>query len=319
MKTLTLAQLVERFPTEDACKAYLAEKRWPEGKVVCPNCGNVKVWALKARPFHWVCKACNKNGYRFSVISRTIFDNTKYPLREWFKVIFLMSQSKKGMSALQIQRTLGMGSYETAWYMCHRVRAAMKNVTWGKLMGEVEVDETYVGGKPANWHQSKRRKMREGRAMFGPFPQGPKVGVIGAIARKGNVVCQVIERADTPTLTRFVRETVSENVSLVSTDEWAGYGTLGRKMLPGVPHGVVKHGAGQYVKEVELKRPDGEYVRGVVHTQTLDNFWSLLKRGIVGNYHQVSKKYLPLYLSEFTYRHNHRKDPDLFGSIVARC
>lgn len=297
MKTLTLAQLVERFPTEEACKAYLVEKRWPEGKVACPNCGNAKVWHLGHRPFHWVCKACNKNGYRFSVITKTIFENTKYPLREWFKVIFLMSQSKKGMSALQIQRTLGMGSYETAWYMCHRVRAAMKNTTWDKLTGEVEVDETFIGGKDKNRHWNKREHITGSSG---------KIGVVGAIARKGNVVCQKIDHLTTAQLGRFVRETVSENVSLVSTDEWQGYHSLGRKYLPGVRHGVVKHSAGQYV-------------RGVVHTQTLDNFWSLLKRGIMGNYHQVSEKYLPLYLSEFTFRYNHRKDPSIFDSIVGGC
>ena len=297
MKALTLAQLVERFPTEEACKAYLTEKRWPEGKVACPKCGSLKVFHVTHRPFHWVCKVCNKNGYRFSVITKTIFENTKYPLREWFKVIFLMSQSKKGMSALQIQRTLGMGSYETAWYMCHRVRAAMKNTTWEKLVGEVEVDETYVGGKDKNRHWDKRTHITG---------HGDKIGVVGAIARKGNVVCQVIDRMSSYSIGKFVRATVSDKVSLVSTDEAYPYRNVPRRWLPGVPHGVVKHSAGQYV-------------RGVVHTQTLDNFWSLLKRGIMGNYHQVSEKYLPLYLSEFTFRHNHRKDPDIFGEIVAGC
>lgn len=296
MKTLTLAQLVERFPTEETCKQYLREKRWPD-HIACPKCGNVKVFHVTHRPFHWVCKACNKNGYRFSVITKTIFENTKYPLREWFKVIFLMSQSKKGMSALQIQRTLGMGSYETAWFMCHRIRAAMKNPTWTKLMGEVEVDETYVGGHDRNRHLSKRTHLTAGLG---------KVGVVGAIARKGNIVCQVIEKANYDTLGRFVRETVSDKVDLVASDDHHPYRKVFRKQFPGVQHEWVRH-------------TRGEYVRGVVHTQNLDNFWSLLKRGIVGNYHQVSKKYLPLYLNEFTFRHNHRCDPDIFGEIVAGC
>jgi len=292
VKTLTLAQLVARFLDEESCKRYLVEKRWPNG-VACPKCGNVKVFHVTHRPFHWVCKACHKNGYRFSVITKTIFENTKYPLREWFKVIFLMSQSKKGMSALQIHRMLGTGSYETAWFMCHRIRAAMKNTTWDKLMGTVEVDETYVGGKDKNRHWDKRSHVTGGAG---------KIGVVGAIARKGNVVCKVIENADQRTLTNFVRRTVSDKVDLVATDEALAYRNLGREY----PHGVVQHS-------------EGEYVRGLVHTNTLDNFWSLLKRGIVGNYHHVSKRYLPLYLSEFTFRHNKRSDPNLFDSIVAGC
>jgi len=142
MKTnLTFAQLVARFQTEDDCKAYLAARRWPEGVVSCPRCGNAKVWEVKSRPFHWLCKGCNKNGYRFSVITKTIFENTKYPLVEWFKVAFVMYHSKKGMNALQIHRMLGTGSYETAWYMCHRIRVAMRNSAKGQLFGEVEVDE----------------------------------------------------------------------------------------------------------------------------------------------------------------------------------
>jgi transposase-like protein len=143
---MKFAQLLSQFKTEADCKAYLTKRRWPDG-VHCPRCGNLKVWEVKSRPFHWLCKACNKNGYRFSVITGTIFENTKYPLVEWFKVAFLMYHSKKGMSALQIHRMIGTGSYETAWSMCHRIRVAMQNSPKGKLFGEVEVDETFVGGR----------------------------------------------------------------------------------------------------------------------------------------------------------------------------
>jgi transposase-like protein len=289
---MKLNQLLTRFSSEEECKKYLTAKRWPDG-VECPKCGNKKVWHVTHRPFHWICKKCHKHGYRFSVISGTVFENSKYPLRTWFKVIFLMYNSKKGMSALQIQRMLGMGSYETAWYMCHRIRAAMKDKDFPKLLGQVEVDETFVGGKEKNKHKWQRLNTRGTTG---------KVAVIGAISRKGNLVCQMIENTDTGTLDRFVRKAVSERVDLVATDEHSGY-----RLIDGeYPHETVRHGA-------------GEYVRGEVHTQNIDSFWSLLKRGIMGNFHHVSKRYLPLYLAEFQFRHNHRKHPDTFGEIIAGC
>ena len=273
-KPLTLTALMDRFSTEEACKYFLTEKRWPNG-IQCPRCHNTKVYALKSKPFHWVCKGkdCGgRNGYRFSIITKTIFENTNYPLRTWFQVIYLMTQSKKGISALQIHRQIGSGDYRTAWYMCHRIRAAMKDSSFPKLMGEVEIDETYIGGKDKNRHWSKRKHVKGGSG---------KIAVIGAIARKGNVICQVIENTDRLTLNRFVRNTVGDQVSLVATDEHPGYGRLRREF----PHQVVRH-------------QKHEYVRGNVHTSNLDSFWSLLKRGVIGTYHKVSKDYLPLYLAE---------------------
>lgn len=294
--TMTLSQLTARFPTEESCKTFLRDMRWPDG-VRCPRCHNGKVYALKSKPFHWVCKGkdCGgRNGYRFSVISKTVFENTNYDLRVWFQVIYLMTQSKKGISALQIHRQIGSGDYRTAWYMCHRIRAAMKDGSFGKLMGEVEVDETYIGGKDRNRHARNRSN------SSGVYTK--KVGVIGAIARKGNVVCEVIESTDRLTMSQFVRKTVDTRVSLVATDEHHGYARLGQMY----PHETVHH----------ARR---EYVRGNVHTANLDSFWSLLKRGVIGTYHNVSKAYLPLYLAEFSFRHNNRKNADIFTTVVASC
>jgi len=148
---LTSAQFDAMFPigNEDACKAYLKARRWPDG-VHCLRCGNPGVYELKTRKWHWQCEQCTDDGYRFSIIAGTIFENTNKPLRDWFKVAHLMLTSKKGMSARQLYRYMGFGSLKTAWYMAHRIRTALVEMDMGKLGGIVEVDETWVGGKDQN-------------------------------------------------------------------------------------------------------------------------------------------------------------------------
>jgi transposase-like protein len=222
------------FPTEEACKEFLLEHRWPDGKVTCPRCSSDKVYKL-GRAWHWQCHQCSKKGYRFSLITGTVFENTKYPLKTWFTVGFLMLHSKKGMSALQIKRTVfhNKASYETVWYMCTRIRAAMNNEEFKELMGIVEVDETYVGGKNRNRHRNKR--------VPGTGGFTGKTPVIAAISRKGNVVCQVIENTDTKTLDSFVRKAVGDNVELIATDEHPGYRLLKQT---GLPHESVSHSTG---------------------------------------------------------------------------
>ena len=294
VQQMTIAQFENAFPNEEACKVYLQARRWPEG-VRCPRCGNDKVFPVGSMPFKWQCYQCAPNsGYRFSVIAGTIFENTNKTLREWFRVVHLMLTSKKGMSALQIQRIMGFGSYETAHSMCHKIRAALI-APEEKLGGIVEVDETFVGGKDKNRHWDKKSGGVGGSASN-------KFTVIGAVKRKGNVIARVIEHTDTATFDRFVRETVSTQVSLLATDEHSGY----RHLSADYPHGVIRHGAGQYVI-------------GSIHTNTIEGFWSILKRGVVGTFHMVSKKYLPLYVAEFQFRYNNRHNPDIFGEALAGC
>src|SRR5438270_9785684 len=244
---MTLGDFDRMFPDEDACKLYLAEHRWPEF-VTCPRCGNPEV-KPHARAFHWQCYACTPGGgYRFSVLVGTVFENTNIDLRQWFRVIHLMLTSKKGISALQVFRYMGFGSYKTAWYMCHRVRAGLANEDFRKLMGIVEVDETFVGGLAKNRHIDKRGK----GGGTGGMGSG-KTPVVGAVQRKGKVVARVIENVRGDTLMTFVRGAVSEKVSLICTDQWGGY----RQLDMAFPHGVVDHAKGQYVN-------------GVIHTNTIE-------------------------------------------------
>ena len=294
-KQMTIPQFEAMFPTDDACKAYLVARRWPKG-IVCPRCGNDRVYPVTNRPFHWQCTQCvPAGGYRFSVLVGTIFENTNIGMRTWFRVIHMMLTAKKGVSSLQIQRVMGIGSYRTALYMTHRVRAGLQDPEFRKLVGIVEVDETYIGGSDKNRHWDKKSGTR-GRGDTG------KTAVVGAVKRKGNVVARVVENTGRLTLEAFVREAVSHKVSLLCTDAYPGYKRLKHRF----PHQAVDHTIGQHVV-------------GAVHTNTIEGFWSLIKRGVVGTYHQVSRKYLPLYVAEFEFRYNNRGNADIFGAAIARC
>jgi IS1 family transposase/transposase-like protein len=294
IQQMSVAQFEAAFPDEQACDTYLVARRWPNG-IHCPRCGSARPYELKTMAFKWECPDCSESGYRFSNIAGTIFENTNVNLREWFRVIHLMLTSKKGISARHVQRYMGFGSYKTAWYICHRIRAALAEKNPDKLGGVVEIDETFVGGKAHNKH-NKDRDGRPGGTASG------KKAVVGAVSRRGRVVARVIADVSADTLTRFVQESVSNKVSLLCTDQWTAY----RRLKTEYPHKVIRHTA-------------GEYVVGAVHTNTIEGFWSIFKRDVVGTFHKVSAKYLPLCVAEFEFRYNNRHNEDIFGTAVGGC
>jgi hypothetical protein len=233
---MNLRQLMESFTDENACREYLLNHRWPSG-IKCPRCGQTETVYKIAQLWKWECsnKECRRgNAYRFSLTAGTIFENTKYPLTTWFKVLWAILQSKKGISSLQLRRMFfeETTSLRTAWYMSHRLRAAMYDEEFRQLMGIVEVDETYIGGKQENRHWKDRQKYHGG----GPAHTG-KTTVIGAIARKGNVTCKIIENTSQRMMLQFIRKMVSDKVDPLATDSAANLQMLRLTY----PHRTVDH------------------------------------------------------------------------------
>lgn len=272
-----LIEMMEKFNSEDRCREYLEALRWPSG-VCCTRCGSLSVSKIVKRHQY----DCNDCRYQFSPMAGTVFHDTHLPLTKWFLAVYLMCESKKGISACQIQRTLGIG-YKAAWYLCHRIREAMKSDDSEKLKGIVEADETFVGGR-----YDKRRK----RASH------EKPCVVGVIERGGDVRAEKIRSRGARAISAFLKESV-EPGSRLMTDDYAGYAKVGRDY----DHAVIQHSKLQYVE-------------GLTHTNSIENFWSLFKRGVIGSFHKVSEKHLDRYLDEFTYRFNGREDERLFQNTI---
>ena len=278
---MNLVKLIHQFGNDEKCRERLSQLRWPNG-VICPRCQSQSISTLGERE-QYDCNACR---YRFSVTSGTIFHDSHLPLTKWFLAVYLMTESKKGMSALQLKRTLGI-AYQTAWYLCHRVRAAMRDVSNELLSGIVEVDECYVGGKVSG----------KGRRYT-----GNKSIAIGAIQRGGKLRLQVIPYATKATLFQFVKENTSPDTEAIYTDQLPAYLGIGDE---DTRHESVNHGA-------------EEWVRGDVHTNGIESVWSLLERSIVGSYHKVSMKHLDAYLDELEHRFNNRNNEYLFRDTLAK-
>jgi transposase-like protein len=281
---MTMTMLMERFGSEEKCRTALEKLRWPDG-IRCVRCNGVKISRIYDRA-QFACDTCN---HQFSVTSGTIFHDTHLPLQKWFIAIFLIVESKKGISANQMKRMLGV-SYKTAWYLCHRIRAAMTEIEPAPLCGTVECDEPYIGGR------------LRGRGLGIGNYIANKALVIGVIQRGGKVRLQVIDRADRKTLHGFIKKHTAPDTEFIITDELPAYRGMGDH---DTKHETVNH----------LKK---EWVRGNMHTNGIENVWSLLKRSVTGTYHKLSIKHLDAYLDELEWRFNNRTNPYLFRDTLVK-
>ena len=276
----TLQETIQYFSDPQRSIAFVVAMRWPQGPV-CPRCQSQEYNFLKTRSI-WECKGCKK---QYSVKVGTIFEDSPIKLDKWICAMWMIVNAKNGVSSYEIHRSLGV-TQKTAWFMMHRIRLALqKGSIDRKLMGEVEVDETYIGGKARNMHKDKQLKLQRAEGYF------RKAVVVGMLERKGEVRTAVINRASAEILQAEIRKHVVPGTSLM-TDQLHSY------------VGMRKDYAHQVINHAE------EYVRGNVHTNSIENFWSLLKRGIKGTYVSVEPFHLFRYLDEQSFRFNTRKSND---------
>ena len=265
-----MMKLMENFHSEEKCRQRLAELRWPDG-VKCPRCDGDK-YAYDSKRYVYDCYSC---GYQFTLISNTMLHDTHLPLNKWFIAVYMMCESKKGISANQLKRTLDV-SYKTAWYLCHRIRTAMSHLSDGEervlLSGIIEMDETFVGGKTEG----------KGRGY-----KGNKALMVGVVQRGGEVVLQIATDRTRKTLHEIALKHIAPEAVAIFTDEWPAYTGIGDH---DTRHETVNHS-------------HDEFVRGDVHTNTVEGVWSLLKRSIIGEFHHVSIKHLDKYLIEKSVKH----------------
>jgi transposase-like protein len=289
MKTPTLCEVLKELGNDESCRDYLEALRWPD-KISCPRCDSEKISRVYERKV-FDCDSCR---YQFSVLAGTIFQDTKLPLPTWFATVYLMCESKKGISANQVNRMMG-GSYKTAWYLCHRIRAAMSSASEDrpKLGGTIEVDETFVGG------------IQRGNQHKPGHPQCKKEVVIGIRQRGGELRFFHAEDVKSGTLAKYIKANIAQDVDVIMTDEFGAY-----------PSAIAK--AGVFTEHKTIKHKAKVYVDGDVHTNTVESAFSLLKRGIVGTWHRISAKHLSAYLDEMEFRFNNRSNPYLFRDTLMK-
>lgn len=289
-------QLLEALPTDEACREYLEWSVW-EGKPICPKCGSMNPdhYKLKVKgKFNglYKCKDCRE---RFTVTVGTMFEGSHIGLRKWFIAMSLFINHKKGISSLQLSRDLGI-TQKSAWFMLHRIRQVFGVLPDGQFTGLVVADETWVGGADANKHRNKTSKVL-GEPNFG------KTLVLAILENEKTVHSEVINNRDRETIEPIIHEFVATDATLV-TDEYKTYRQVGEP----------------YKKHVRVNHGKGEYVKNGFHTNSLEGFFSHMKRGITGIYHQVSPKHLNRYCNEFAYRYNTRqmKDTERFCVSLRR-
>ena len=291
MEKYTIKHFEQQFPDEDSCLEFIKQARWRDG-VHCTKCDKVTGhYRIKGRKVY-SCEFC---GVHVSPTADTIFHKSSTSLKTWFHAMFLMASTRTGISAKQLERETGV-TYKTAWRMFTQIRKLMAQEDGISLFGEVEVDETYVGGKESNKHSSK--KLRAGRGPVG------KTVVVGLVERKGNAVVEVQPDSKASTIVSMIQEHVYPYDATIYTDEHGAYNHLSSL---GYAHETVVHSAKQYVA-------------GRAHTNNIEGFWSNTKRGIDGVHHSVSPKYLQGYLDTYVFRFNHRSDSDpMFVQLLDRA
>lgn len=285
-----MMKLIEQFASEEKCRTYLECLRWPDG-VRCLRCQSDKISRIYDRG-QFACDSC---GYQFSVKVGTIFHDSHLPLTKWFIAVYLMCESRKGISANQLKRTLGV-AYKTAWYLCHRIRAAVQEADAPLLRGIVECDETFVGSKAKNMQKNERARRIQDRGTVN------KTIVLGAIQRGGQVRLAVANGTDRDTLHGFIKHHTDPKTDYIMTDELPAYDGMADEVTK---HEKVNHSA-------------GVRVHGIVNTNTAESVWLLFKRSIAGSYHQISTKHLDRYLDEFEFRFNNQNNPYLFRDTLLR-
>ncbi len=274
----SIFDLLKAFPTEQSCIDHLERLSW-NGTPVSPFDPTSKVYKCAGNKYK-----CKTTGKYFNVRTNTIFDNTKIPLQKWFLALYVFSSHKKGISSHQLAKDISV-TQKSAWFLLHRLRYAFDHPNFKAILGNVvEIDETYIGGSESNKHAKKKTRTING----GVSTTGGKAPVLGMIERGGNIIAKALPDADRDTLLPIIRKTV-EPESIIITDEYRAYRGLKKDYL----RLTVNHGA-------------KEYVNHMAHTNTIENFWSHLKRGLDGIYHWVSKDHLQSYVDEFTLRFNTR-------------